>query len=68
MVWRYPAPGLTNPDSKETKTTDEYFDIQLVGEKFPIFWGLTQDWHLVPGTWTLEVWHFDRKLVTQLFG
>jgi hypothetical protein len=67
VVWRYPAPGLTNPDSKETKTTDEYFDIQLVGEKFPIFWGLTQDWHLVPGTWTLEVWHFDRKLVTQLF-
>ena len=49
MVWRYPAPGLTNPDTKETKTTDEYFDIQLIGETFPIFWGLTQDWHLVPG-------------------
>ena len=67
VVWRYPAPGLTNPESKETKRFDEYFDIQLIGETFPIFWGLTQDWHVVPGTWTLEVWHYDRKLVTQEF-
>jgi hypothetical protein len=67
VVWRYPSPGLTNPDTKVTKTSDEYSDTQLVGEKFPAFWGLTQDWHLVPGTWTLEVWHGERKLVTQQF-
>lgn len=67
MVWRYPEPGLTNPATKVTKTTDEYADTQLVGEKFPVFWGMTQDWHLVPGTWTLEVFHGDRKLATQQF-
>jgi hypothetical protein len=67
MVWRYPAPGLTNPDTKTTKTADEYADTQLIGEKFPVFWGLTQDWHLVPGVWTLEVWHGERKLLTQTF-
>ncbi len=67
VVWRYPPPGLTNPQTKETRNTDEYSDVQLIGEKFPVFWGLTQDWHLVPGTWTLEVWHADRKLVTQQF-
>jgi len=67
VVWRYPAPGLTNPDAKATKTSDEYNDTQLIGEKFPIFWGLTQDWHLVPGIWTLEVFQGDRKLVTQTF-
>lgn len=67
VVWRYPAPGLTNPETKVTKTTDEYADTQLVGEKFPVFWGLTQDWHLMPGTWTLEVWHGDQKLVDQSF-
>ena len=67
VVWRYPAPGLTNPASKATKTSDEYTDTQLIGVKFPIFWGLTQDWHLVPGTWTLEIFHGDRKLVTQVF-
>ena len=67
VIWRYPAPGLTNPDSKATKSSDEYTDTQLIGERFPIFWGLTQDWHLMPGTWTLEVWHGDRKLVAQEF-
>jgi Domain of unknown function (DUF3859) len=67
VVWRYPAPGLTNPDTKATKTSDEYDNTQLIGEKFPIFWGLTQDWHLVPGIWTLEVFLGDRKLVTQTF-
>ncbi len=67
VVWRYPAAGLTNPESKVTKTSDEYNDTQLIGEKFPIFWGLTQDWHVVPGTWTLEVFQGDRKLMTQQF-
>lgn len=67
VIWRYPPPGLTNPETKETRTTDEYSDVQLIGDKFPVFWGLTQDWHLIPGTWTLEIWHADRKLVTQQF-
>jgi len=67
VVWRYPAPGLTNPETKTTTTSDEYADTQLIGEKFPIVWGLTQDWHVVPGTWTLEVFQGDRKLVTQEF-
>jgi hypothetical protein len=67
VVWRYPQPGLTNPESKVAKDTDEYTDTQFVGEKFPVFWGLTQEWHLVPGAWTLEVWHGERKLVSQQF-
>jgi hypothetical protein len=67
VVWRYPEPGLVNPESKSASATDEYNDTQLVGEKFPIIWGLTQEWHLMPGDWTLEVWHGERKLVTQVF-
>ena len=67
VVWRYPAPGLTNPDTKVAKSVDEYVDTKTIGEKFPVFWGLTQSWHLVPGTWTLEVWHGERKLGTQSF-
>ena len=67
VVWHYPQPGLTNPESKTTTTLDEYMDTQIIGETFPIFWGLTQDWHLVPGIWTLEVWQGERKLATQQF-
>ena len=66
-VWRYPEPGLTNPDTKLTKLSDEYLNTQEIGVAFPAFWGLTQDWHLVPGTWTLEVWYGDRKLLSQEF-
>ena len=67
VVWRYPPPGLINPETKSARTEDEYTDVQVVGEKFPVFWGLTQEWHLVPGTWTLEVWHGERKFVEQQF-
>ena len=67
VVWRYPSPGLINPETKSARTEDEYTDVQLVGETFPVFWGLTQEWHLVSGTWTLEVWHGERKLVEQQF-
>jgi hypothetical protein len=67
VIWSYPEPGLTNPETKVTKATDEYSDTQLVGEKFPVFWGLTQEWQLVPGTWTLEIWHGESKLATQQF-
>ena len=67
VVWRYPPPGLINPETKSARTEDEYTGVQVVGETFPVFWGLTQEWHLVPGTWTLEVWHGERKLVEQQF-
>ncbi len=67
VVWHYPQPGLTNPESKTTTTLDEYTDTQLIVETFPIFWGLTRDWHLLAGTWTLEVWQGERKLATQQF-
>ena len=67
VVWRYPPPGLINPETKSARTEDEYTDVQVVGETFPVSWGLTQEWHLVPGTWTLEVWHGERKLAEQQF-
>jgi len=67
VVWHYPQPGLTNPETNTTTTLDEYMDTQVIGETFPIFWGLTQDWHLISGTWTLEVWQADRKLATKQF-
>jgi hypothetical protein len=67
VVWRYPAPGLVNPETKAAQASDEYSDVHQIGEKFPVFWGLSQDWHLVAGTWTLEVWQGVRKLVEQQF-
>ena len=67
VVWRYPAAGPHQSGEQGHQDSDEYADTQLVGEKFPVFWGLTQDWHLVPGAWTLEVWHGERKLVSQPF-
>lgn len=68
MVWRYPEPGLLNPQTGLAKTSDEYSNTQQVGEPFPVFWGLMQEWELVPGVWTLEVWHGNRKLAAQEFN
>lgn len=30
-------------------------------------YGFDDPWELVPGTWTIELWHGDRKLATQSF-
>ena len=52
VVWRYPPPGLINPETKSVRTEEYYTDAQVVGETFPAFWGLTEEWHVVPGTWS----------------
>jgi hypothetical protein len=67
IIWRYPQPGLKNPTTGTTKFTDEYIDSRPIGESTVFYWNLAQEWTLVPGTWTLELWQDDRKLLVQDF-
>ena len=67
IIWRYPEPGLKNPQTGTIKTTDQYDIVYKTGNVQALFWSLQNEWVLVPGTWTLEVWQDDRRLMTQDF-
>jgi hypothetical protein len=66
-VWRYPQPGLTNPDTGITKYTDDYTTPRTIGETTTYYWNLASEWTLVPGDWVLELYQGERLLLRQKF-
>ena len=69
VVWRYPEPGLRNPNTGTTMFRDEYVDSKSrIGGTRIFYWSMSEEWTLVPGTWTFELWHNDRLLVKQDFA
>ncbi len=69
VIWRYPAPGLVAPGSTSGKLTDEYIETTRIGTNHTLYWAFTSsEWVRVPGTWVLEVWDGNRKLLSQQFA
>jgi hypothetical protein len=69
IVLHYPLPGLRKPATGNTRLLDEYYEQYRMG-KADNYTGYTleNDWELVPGTWTFEIWQDDRKLAEQSFS
>lgn len=67
VTWRYPEPGLKNPDTGDTKLTDEYETTEVIGKDSFFFWTFDAEWPLVPGDWTIELRSGGRLLAKQLF-
>jgi len=67
VVWRYPEPGLHNPETGITKTVDKYMTQEQLGKETTFYWSLGQEWQLVPGEWVFELWYGDRLLARQAF-
>ena len=67
VVWRYPAPGLRNPDTGVTKYVDDYTEPRTIGQSVTYYWTLGGEWTLVPGVWVLELYQGDRMLMSQKF-
>ena len=38
-----------------------------IGETAYLGYGIENDWEIVPGTWTFEIWYSGRKLAEQSF-
>jgi hypothetical protein len=67
-VTRFPPPGLRSPAAKEPLKVSEVSLTRTIGrEAGYVDYGFDDPWELVPGTWTIELWHGDRKLATQSF-
>lgn len=63
----YPSPGLRNPATGKTNIRGEYSEQKKLGTETLQGYGFEEDWELVPGTWTFEIWQDGRKLAEQSF-
>ncbi len=67
VVWRYPEPGIRNPDTGTTKFTDQYMTQVEIGARQTYYWNMEDDWQMVPGEWIFELRNGNRTLVRQSF-
>jgi hypothetical protein len=66
-VWRIPEPGITNPKTGNTYRQDISEFTVSIGEERTRAFGFDETWEIARGTWTLELWQDDRKLLEQSF-
>lgn len=62
VVHIFPKAGLRNPQTGEVNYREEYEVQATVGGYFLSGYALDNDWELVPGDWTLQVWYGDKML------
>jgi hypothetical protein len=66
-VWKIPAPGIHNPDNDNTYRESVVDFTTAIGSVHWRGYGFDQPWEVVPGTWTIEIWQGDRKLLEHSF-
>ena len=62
------TPGIKVPDSDQpVRYRESRHDLAMGGRT--VFTGYTFDnaWEAVPGTWRIEIWHADNKLLSKEF-
>jgi len=65
----YPPPGLSKPGSSGPIARDEYDQKVRIGVKGSYDgYELDNDWEMVPGDWTLEIWSGPNKLASETFS
>jgi len=67
FLWKFPEVGLVNPNTSLRHFAEESRAVCTAGESCLKGWFLSEEWELVPGTWTLEAWLGDRLVATQSF-
>lgn len=68
MVIRLPRAGLRNPASNTVLTREEWQpEPRRAGEAVLVGYTLEHTWEVVPGLWTFEIWHNQRKIGEQSF-
>lgn len=61
-VWRFPPPGIKNPDTGKTCTSEETETEFVFGTAGLVSYTFDVDFEMLPGPWTLEVWDGTTKL------
>ena len=66
-VWKIPEPGIHNPTNNNTFRQSVVDFTTAIGSVHWRGYGFDQPWEVVPGTWTIEIWQGDRKLLEHSF-
>ncbi len=66
-VWKIPPPGIVNPDNGNVYRESTADFPTTIGTVHLRGYTFEQPWEVVPGTWTLEIWQGDRKLLEKSF-
>jgi hypothetical protein len=62
-----PQPGMRNPATGNTTVRDEYAYQKAIGGTGFASYALDDEWEVVPGTWTIEIWDGNGKLASKSF-
>lgn len=63
----FPPAGLKSPKSPQPVQKTEYTLARSIASTSYTDYSFDDDWELVPGTWTIQLWHGDRKLAEKVF-
>jgi hypothetical protein len=66
-IWKIPPPGFTDPQSGKAYKESASNMAAQIGMAYLSAYGFNEPWEIVPGTWTLEVWQGNRKLLERGF-
>jgi hypothetical protein len=66
-VWKIPPPGIVNPTNGSTFRESVAELATTIGANHVRGYSFDEPWEVVPGTWTLEIWQGDRKLLEKSF-
>ena len=66
-VWTIPPPGIVNPGNGTTYRQSVAEFPTTIGANHWRGYRFEESWEVVPGTWTLEIWQGDRKLLEKSF-
>ena len=66
-IWRFPPPGLKNPQTGTTCLYDELSREFEFGRADIITYGFDADFEMLPGQWQFEIWDGQRMLAEKSF-
>lgn len=64
----YPPIGLREPTKSEPIRESRYTLRKKIGETHYLGYGFENEWEVVAGTWTFQIWQDGRKLLEQSFA
>jgi hypothetical protein len=67
IVMRFPAPGMVAAGISLPFADDEYTVVKRVGSDHFTTWTFEEKAQIVPGIWTFEIWHENKKLAEEKF-
>jgi TonB family protein len=67
IVWRFPEKGLVNPATRMRHFAETNERRCRAGQPCTIGWTFAEDWEMVDGNWTVEIWRSGSIVASQVF-